>query len=65
VEIRKQGITPDMAINQLEAMRTTVSKGARPLSTNALSKHLKSLREAAAQDFESAQAATPAPMVTV
>jgi len=43
-----RGITPEVAIGELEKLRTSVSTTTRLLGMNALSKHLKETRELAA-----------------
>lgn len=45
MEIKRQGITPEAAIAQLDSMRSTASPTNKPLGTNALSIHLKQARE--------------------
>jgi hypothetical protein len=41
LEIRTRGISPEMAIAELEEMRSAASTATKPLGTNALSKHIK------------------------
>jgi len=47
-EIKARGITPGAAIAELEVLKSTASGGTKVLGTNALSKHLKEVREQAA-----------------
>jgi len=48
LEIRTRGISPEMAITELEEMRSAASTATKPLGTNALSKHIKEARESVA-----------------
>jgi len=44
-QVKMRTVTPDQALAELDAMRTSAVEGRARLGVNALSQHLKSLRE--------------------
>jgi hypothetical protein len=63
-EIKTCGITPDTEIAELKTLKSTASGGTKVLGTNALSKHLKEVREQAARTAKAAGVVN-APIVNI